>query len=147
MSTVTQTILAGQEEGVYGNCVQAAVASMLDLPIASVPHFAHFDWWKGALEFWARGKGLTCHWVHGDTIPDHLAMVCGKSARGLGHAVVGEAGSIIWDPHPDRTGLVSIDCAMSFEEWPGKGDSGCFACGAIPPGLDSIGRHKCPGAA
>lgn len=140
---VTQTILAGQVAGVYGNCVQASVATMLDLPLDAVPHFAHFDWWQGALEFWARGKGLTCHWVYGTDIPDGLAMVCGTSPRGYGHAVVGQAGSIIWDPHPDRTGLSTIDAAMWFEPW--KGDTGCFACRrTCDHDARPIHEHICP---
>jgi hypothetical protein len=40
---VVQTILAGREDGVPGNCVQAAVASYLEVPIDAVPHFLLWD--------------------------------------------------------------------------------------------------------
>ena len=36
-------------------------------------------------------------------------IASGKSERGLGHAVVFSNGKLIWDPHPDRTGILKVD--------------------------------------
>lgn len=33
----------------------------------------------------------------------------GNDGRGRTHSVVGKGGRIYWDPHPDRTGLLTID--------------------------------------
>lgn len=126
MSEVTQTICAGDQEGVPGNCLQAAVASLLDLPLAAVPHFVTFLWWPQALELWARGEGLTYHEEPTDTIPERRCIVGGKSPRGFAHAVIGEGGRIVWDPHPSRDGLVTITDVAWFDEW--VPDGLCFTC-------------------
>lgn len=40
MTPVDQTILHDPQTGAIGNCMQAAIASLLDLPLDAVPHFA-----------------------------------------------------------------------------------------------------------
>lgn len=117
---VTQTILADPDlaaQGVYGNCLQAAVASVLNLPLDAVPHFVLFTWWPAALELWARGRGLLTVVEQTDMIPDRLCIVGGKSPREGDHAVVGQHGRIVWDPHPSRTGLASIRDVTYFVPW------------------------------
>lgn len=110
----TQTILAGREDGVPGNCVQAAVATVLGLPIEAVPHFLLWEHWNHALSEWLmeRGYGLRCRFT--SEIPDERCIVAGRSPRGISHVCVAEGGEIIWDPHPDRTGLVAVDEAWTF---------------------------------
>lgn len=101
-----------------GNCLQAVVASLLDLPLDEVPHFVqdHVDtdgakhWWNSMVEF----VGTHGWGVHPAVpIPDypgqHL-MVSGPSPRGadgdgLWHVVIYRDGEMVHDPHPDRTGL------------------------------------------
>jgi hypothetical protein len=129
---VTQTILHGTIEGVGGNCFQAAIASVLNMPIEAVPHFVQFTWWPMALELWARGlapKGLTYKekYEDGVTVPDDLCIVYGPSPRGVDHCVVGFGGEIVWDPHPSRAGLLSIKGYGWFEEWE-HNDTSCWAC-------------------
>lgn len=136
MSEVTQTILFDAElnrQGVIGNCLQAAVASLLDLPLDAVPHFSSFVWWPAAMELWARGRGLTvvtedCTF---DTIPTRRCIVGGWSPRGVQHVCVAEAGEITWDPHPSRDGLEGVTDAMWFEPWT-HGDPACFFCHRLP---------------
>jgi hypothetical protein len=130
VSEVTQTILYDpemQKLGVYGNCLQAAVASLLDRPLDSVPHFSLFLWWNGALELWARGEDLTVHTKDTDTIPERRCIVGGKSPRGVAHVVIGEGGKVAWDPHPSRAGLTTVTDVMWFEPWKHEGD--CPTCG------------------
>ncbi len=38
-------------------------------------------------------------------VPRGLAIAAGQAARGLLHSVVVHDGALIWDPHPDRSGL------------------------------------------
>lgn len=53
------------------------------------------------------------HWTYLDTgtrIPKGYAIACGKSVRGLDHAVIVLDGELWHDPHPSRAGLTSIIC-------------------------------------
>ena len=115
---VTQTILYTPENeaaGVYGNCLQAAVATVLDMPLEAVPHFSQFLWWPHAMSLWAAGHGLKVCGERTSVIPDRLCVVGGKSPRGVMHSVVGEHGAIAWDPHPSRAGLAEVRDAAWFE--------------------------------
>lgn len=115
-SEVTQSILHDPaNKDVFGNCLQACVASVMKLPINAVPHFAQFLWWPMALELWVRGHDLTCKGERTATIPERLCIVGGQSPRGVDHVVVGYGGEVVWDPHPSREGLVSIRDATWFE--------------------------------
>ncbi|MBK8896638.1 MAG: hypothetical protein IPN66_05310 [Candidatus Competibacteraceae bacterium] len=39
MNPTRQTILHDKEAGLFGNCLQATLASLLHMPIDEVPHF------------------------------------------------------------------------------------------------------------
>ena len=117
---LTQTILATPElveQGVYGNCMQAAIATVLSKPMDAVPHFGAFASWPYALRLWLRGEGLDYTIVSAPPIPNERAMLCGKSPRGHAHAVVSEGGRIVWDPHPSRDGLTEVSGAYVIHEW------------------------------
>src|SRR4051812_49269219 len=48
---VRQTIVDGDDSGLSGNCLQAALATLLSVPPGIVPHFALFGaQWKEALD-------------------------------------------------------------------------------------------------
>lgn len=118
---VTQTITyspENQAQGIYGNCLQAAVASLLDKPLDAVPHFSAFAWWPQALTLWAYGEGLKVCGESVDTIPDRLCIIGGKSPRGVAHVCVAEHGEVVWDPHPSRDGMTTITEATWFEPYP-----------------------------
>jgi hypothetical protein len=129
---VTQTILYSPEanaRGVYGNCLQAAIASALGLDLDAVPHFGAFTWWEPAVRLWLRGRCLAWRMVGG--IPAGRSIVVGPTNRQTGdHAVVGDDGKIAWDPHPSRAGLLSVKHAYVLEEWPTAEPSSCVCCGA-----------------
>jgi len=117
---VSQTIFASPELqaiGVYGNCMQAAIATVLNRPMDSVPHFGTFATWPQALRLWLRGEGLDYTYVEAPPIPVERAMLVGKSPRGYTHAVVSEGGQIVWDPHPSRDGLVTVTGGYVIHEW------------------------------
>lgn len=108
MSQVTQTIV---DEHV-GNCLQAAVASFLDLPLDEVPHFVlHPDWEARFLAFMkARGAPVRAT----SEIGSHTTGIAlGDTVRGTHHAVVMSEGVVVWDPHPSRVGLLRATCVYA----------------------------------
>lgn len=133
LSKVTQSLLYSPEaeaRGIYGNCLQAAIASALGRELDAVPHFGAFTWWEPAARLWLRGQGLDWRMVPG--IPDGRSIVIGPTVRATGdHAVVGDDGMIAWDPHPSRTGLTEVKHSYLLETWPGETPSRCVCCGAV----------------
>jgi len=119
---ITQTSTATGEGGKWGNCLQAAVASALELDLDQVPHFVqdHHDhgrhWWSAVLDFLDRhGMRLA------DADPEHppageLCLAVGTSPRGpeIRHAVLLRDGALAWDPHPSRDGLVDVQSAWAL---------------------------------
>jgi len=129
---VTQTILAKDElvaEGVYGNCMQAAMASLLGKSLDAVPHFGAFTWWPGAMTLWLHGEGLDMTRIDAPPIPQERALLVGKSPRNNAHMVVSEGGEIVWDPHPTRGGLVEVTGAILVHPWETNPDAPCWVCG------------------
>ena len=119
---VTQTILFDAvrqaEQEVYGNCLQAAVATVVRLPLDAVPHFSAFVWWPQALTLWAYGRGLRVMGERATAIPEipgRTYIVGGKSPRGVAHVVVGRNGQVVWDPHPSRDGITEVTDLTWFE--------------------------------
>lgn len=105
----TQTILAGREDGVPGNCVQAVIATMLNEPIEAVPHFLLWLEWNHVMVEWLAEKGYQLRCYFTDVIPDERCIVAGMSPRGVSHVCIAEHGQVVWDPHPSRDGLTKVD--------------------------------------
>ncbi len=106
MKPVTQTIPFEEGSVVLGNCLQAAVASIYELPIAAVPHFVQFAQWGEALRLWVEGRGANLLLWKTDEPQGVDLLAFGKSPRGtFRHAVVWRDGEMVHDPHPDGTGL------------------------------------------
>lgn len=104
-----------------GNCLQACVATILDLPMQEVPDFirAHGPRWFMALRTWLRPRGK--HAVYVSTLnslishvyPHELPWIgIGDGPRGVRHAVVCLHKEIVHDPHPSREGLAEIEDAL-----------------------------------
>ncbi|WP_145987387.1 hypothetical protein [Cupriavidus taiwanensis] len=119
MKPVDQTKLHDPENGVYGNCFTACIASLLSLPISEVPQFCNGDdddgkWCRRANE-WLAQRGLAFlefpftgpdYWKQAGS--DCFHTITGTSPRGPEtlHCVVGRGSEIVFDPHPSRAGLV-----------------------------------------
>lgn len=105
MRRVTQTIIDGPS-GQPGNCLQAAVASLLGMRLDDVPHFVASPAWEiSFMDFMSdRGKPVKL------TVPcdDTTGIAVGPTIRGTHHAVVMVEGVVAWDPHPSRAGLTKI---------------------------------------
>jgi hypothetical protein len=112
---VTQTILyqSGEDQPVPGNCLQAAVASLLDRGLDQVPHFITRPDWLQYLVDWGREQGYLVIGRPPETVRAGIAY--GPSPRGARHAVVYSDGRTVWDPHPSRAGLVSISGVIAWE--------------------------------
>lgn len=116
MLKVTQTILHDPDRGQHGNCFSACLASILHLDIAEVPVFWNPETWVDELQAWLKPMGF-CYmeaWPEAVTswkTSGLHGVCCGPTPRFGGnveHSCVAVDGSIVWDPHPDHTGLDSI---------------------------------------
>ena len=113
MISVQQTV-----NGPQGNCFSACLASLFELPIAEVPNFyaidASDDGWWAAVRDWLRHRGFGVMFLELRS-PDHLKLfegyliVSGVSKRGLHHATIWQNGKMVHDPHPDSSGLETIE--------------------------------------
>lgn len=114
MIPVDQTIT-----GPKGNCMSACIASLLHLPIEHVARFirepedTHIFQWADRLDDFLEPYGLYALHFAADperaAFPGVLHIMTGISPRGRPHAVIGKGRCIVHDPHPDKTGLVSVD--------------------------------------
>ena len=114
MKPVFQTILAPPR----GNCLQACIASILELPLEAVPNFMEVDGdgWEKVYQDFLETKGLQVLYLDIDGIkkygwsPRGYHLIQGKSPRGdWDHVCVGFRGEIVHDPHPDGGGLRTQD--------------------------------------
>lgn len=131
MTPVFQTITDhNPQEGRYGNCTQACVASILDMPLEQVPHFC-FELPEGTdggieetrrINEWLKpmGKVLVEFAVSADGMPSWIAdwqnrgvefyhLLSGTSVRGNQHCTVGLNGKVVHDPHPAGGNLAPIE--------------------------------------
>lgn len=112
MTPVDQTAFYSEEEGTRGNCCQAAVASILNLPLSEVPNFidAGAGFWTAFYAFF-EGRGLRARNYGGmSKAPlNEYFLASGPAERGVHHMVVMYNGELAHDPHPSRAGLLSVD--------------------------------------
>jgi hypothetical protein len=104
-----------------GNCHAAALASILELPLSKIPSFgSDNDWYDRFSEYMVSNYSLQPFDIIVDTIllylfvPRGYHLINGTSPRGLLHTVVGFAGEMVHDPHPDGSGLSEIDSYTIF---------------------------------
>lgn len=95
--------------GADGNCLNACIASILELPLDDVPEFG--DDWLTELNDFLRSRGLSYKRIPIDGVkPSGYGTIEGVSPRGGLHACVALDGELVWDPHPismrDGQGLV-----------------------------------------
>lgn len=116
MHKVMQTVLGPDPPG---DCFQASLASILELPLDGVPNRDAKDWADYMLEVFeflntldlfmlevawedirvnsANFMGFPSYWIDG-----------GTTRRGTQHSVVMEQDSLAHDPHPSKGGLVEV---------------------------------------
>lgn len=121
MIPICQTIFPCEADQMRGNCFQACMASILELPLEDVPHaMMHSDWME-RVNIWLASRGLGMVMVNLNTEESYIhplpagmiVMIGGRTMRHPSrlHSVVAKtkAGGIAWDyihdPHPDKTFL------------------------------------------
>lgn len=107
MTPVDQEFINDPENSQIGDCFRACIASVLEVPIAAVPHFALLgNRWSRVADFYCESLGRELLWADG-VPPDNLnAIVTVQSPRNsdIKHSVIYFNGVMVHDPHPDKTG-------------------------------------------
>lgn len=116
-----QTILHGS--GRTGDCWRCCVAAIVRRPALEVPHFAEANGgahYEADTQRWLNQNGFVMlaakpefivHGWHGDPLilPIISTGPTTRSKRlGQHHAVVTIQGQVVYDPHPDGSGLTAI---------------------------------------
>lgn len=110
MTPVDQTKVHDPDNGVLGDCWRAAVASVMDLPLAEVPVLEHESDPYDALCRWACLRGFYLLGFAPDNPPSGYSIAIGPSPRrtDCSHCCVALDGQVVHDPHPSRAGLPEI---------------------------------------
>lgn len=109
------------QQSANNDCIRACVASLLELPLESVPNFMDKgpEGYWGAIQEWLYPQGLYLLQIE---LNEHtrwnavqhpaLCVIFGELESGTSHAVVGkfEVGEFIplWDPLPESNGLINV---------------------------------------
>lgn len=99
-----------------GNCMQAAAASFLDVPLDSVPDFGQRGGWEAMAEFFER-YGYTLVEQAVGVVPVGYYFEVGVSTQLHEHIVVCQMGRLVHDPNPHGRGLIM----RRFVLWPRPG--------------------------
>jgi hypothetical protein len=105
---IDQTIMHDPDNGQFGNCMQACIASYLHIELEEVPHFHHDGcaadvFWDRVEDWLDEHNRLLTYAKQGNM----FSIASGPSVRGTTHCVIMCDDQLIWDPHPSRAGLVS----------------------------------------
>lgn len=136
MIKTKQTILHDPANGKHGNCFSAVLASLLHIDISTVPVFKNPQTWRTELNVWLRQFGLAYMSVKGfdeyasdNGIEGLWHETAGTTNRGndVLHACVSKDCKVVFDPHPDGSGLANIEehgVFITLEPWRCKRKSG-----------------------
>jgi len=118
MKKIYQTKFAGIDApvGERGNCWQAAVASILELPLEVVPDIQEYDEklvWFDEFREWLKQYGLSAIGLatNGNiTIEGYHLIECKSTTLKNGelHVVVGLNEEVVHDPNPNATALGEV---------------------------------------
>ena len=113
MKPVDQTIFGKPD----GNCFAACVASIMEVGLDDLPplHQIRDEWYKNLTE-WLEGYGMSYAEFPLETTPlpvawgnsKQMMVFVGDGPRGVAHAVVGQGGKLLHDPHPSQDGLLNV---------------------------------------
>lgn len=111
----------------FGECVRASYATILGLPLEEVPRLDPAAAKAAGEDQRARERrylatmGLRLveiratppaelpGWLLDSLAPDTPHLISGLSPRGFYHRCVGVGGRVVWDPHPSRAGLLTVN--------------------------------------
>jgi hypothetical protein len=118
MKPVDQDIFVNDPQGRPGNCLQACVASILELPLNEVPHFVTVpdDTWFDQMVKWIESRGYALYDSDGLSCDEDYVFAIGKSPRGVSHVVIYHKGEMVHDPHFSRAGITDIKWSASIKK-------------------------------
>lgn len=101
-----------------GNCLSACIASILEIPIESIPTFATSlrSTQLHQVREWLDTLGYRLIFLPSGfnmNFPGYY-IAGGPSKRGVSHAIVMHGPNVIHDPHPSRAGILHITHKMSI---------------------------------
>ena len=129
MKPTTQTILHDPENGRHGNCFSAVLASLLHLPIDTIPVFSDRENWRKEVNAFLRPYGLAYMSVinfyqycveNGISGCHHEISGVTERSTDVLHSCVAADGHLIFDPHPSRAGVISGEedgVFISLQPW------------------------------
>lgn len=98
--------------GEKGNCFNACVASILEIPIDELPDYSQWACWHYKYQQFLRNNynyGMVTILNKGtNLLTDLIVIVSGPGPRGLVHSVLYRNGDLLHDPYPDNNGLDEI---------------------------------------
>lgn len=94
MRPVTQS-----KVGAQGRCLNACLASLLEIPERDVPDFGDHTW-RADVDHFLTPYRVYYRQVPLDVAPIGYHVIEGVSPRGGPHAVIGLNGKFVFDPHP-----------------------------------------------
>ena len=97
--------------GEEGNCMQACLASFFNISLEEALELKDEEGWFDQLQEWCLERGFVALSVlaKDDIKFRGMHFLGGESHRGMSHLVLVFDGEIVWDPHPDNTGLKTIE--------------------------------------
>lgn len=116
MIPIKQNIIVGNPEGRKGNCMQAGIASLLELSLEEVPHFIEQENWWEFTKNWLLQKGYILRERSRKEQVIGYSLAIGLSPRNIYHCVVALDGNIVFDVHPTNAGLLDIDYYWILEK-------------------------------
>ena len=93
-----------------GNCLNAVLSSLLEIPIDNIPNFEDMSQkkWFFALLDWLKEKGFhLLQWDEEIYLPGYF-IANGPSPRGFEHSVIYKGTKMVHDPYPCEAGLTKI---------------------------------------
>jgi hypothetical protein len=118
MTPVFQTKFRGTDR--YGNCLAAAIASILNIPLVAVPQWEEMfgdgnpTVWLSSFHSFLAGYGLQRELFRQDPMIDDYYLAAGISPRStpdepFRHCVIYRAGRFVHDPYPGGIGIEQPD--------------------------------------
>lgn len=106
-------VMQGTDDG----CAQAAIATILGLPLQAVPNFAEqagtdVQRYNDMLDNYMDARGFFLFMRPGSIVPPPctLVLASGPTVRGTQHMVVMRDDELVHDPHESGVGLESVQC-------------------------------------
>jgi hypothetical protein len=139
VNPITQTVIAcpirndgHAADGTPGDCMRAALATILGVDLHDVPHVVMFSqWWDEArrtvgrhMKGWDIGCWDEFSWpfytsagADANAYAPPFVIGAGPSPRGpFGHVVILDAttGEMVHDPHPSRAGILQVEAVYAL---------------------------------